>query len=138
MEGLETKAVALMNYMRRDTLAFPKLGYFAGFSLFIIRRKDQRCCDGRGGGTLYFISSVPSGRIFPYVAIFRVFFVCGILYCIYSPEGSAKLRWAGGGAQRLVMRVFGPKNTGAHSARSAKTTNVKIFFYRITDLVEKT
>jgi hypothetical protein len=31
---------------------FAKLGYFAGFLLYIICRKDQRSCDGQG--TLYF------------------------------------------------------------------------------------
>jgi hypothetical protein len=60
--------------------------------------------------------------LFPNWDISRVFSIH------HSPEGSAKLRWAGGGAQRPVLRVFGPKMTGAHSARAAKTTNVKIFF----------
>ncbi len=61
MEGLEMKAVALMNYMRSGTytFAFPKLGYFAGFSLFIIRRKDQRSCDGKGQGIIFHSLGAP-------------------------------------------------------------------------------
>jgi hypothetical protein len=84
-----------------------------------------------GAGDIIFhrLGAVPSGRIYHYVAIFRGFLLYGILY--------SKLRWAGRGAHRPVLRVFGPKKTGAHSAREAKPTNFKIFFYRITDLVEK-
>ncbi len=34
---------------------FAKLGYFAGFLLYIICCKDQRSCDGQG--TLYFLGA---------------------------------------------------------------------------------
>ncbi len=77
MEGLETKAVALMNYVYEKwyTFAFPKLGYFADFF--------------------------------------------SILY--YSPEGSVNLRWAGGGAQRPVLRVFGHKGLVRTAHERGKT-----------------
>ena len=98
------------------------------FSNIFYSPESQRSCDARGGcrGTLYFIASVPSGRITPYVAIFRGFLLYGILY--------SKLRWAGRGAHRPVLRVFGPKKTGAHSAREAKPTNFKIFFFIVSQI----
>jgi hypothetical protein len=131
MEGLEMKAVALMNYMRSGTgppvhFCFPQTGIFRG--VFSEYHSPERSVKLRweGRGTLYFIASVPSGRITPYVAIFRGFLLYGILY--------SKLRWAGRGAHRPVLRVFGPKKTGAHSAREAKPTNFKIFFFIVSQI----
>jgi hypothetical protein len=37
---------------------------------------------------------------------------------LISPKGAAKLRCAGGGAQRLVFRVNEPKKTRARSTRT--------------------
>ncbi len=44
-------AVALLNYISSNILwrFFSQTGIFAGFSLYIIHRKEQRSCDGRGG-----------------------------------------------------------------------------------------
>jgi hypothetical protein len=42
----------------------------------------------------------------------------------WSSEGTAKLRWAGGSAQRPVLRVNEPKTTGVRNdgrATAAKT-----------------
>ncbi len=48
-------AVALLNYISCGILwrISCQTGIFAGFSLYIIDRKDQRSCDVRG--TLYFL-----------------------------------------------------------------------------------
>jgi hypothetical protein len=110
----------------------PILRFFAVFSIWYYSPEGSAKLRWEERGILYLIGSVPSGRIYPYVAIFRGFLLHGtpkrVKVLFYSPEGSAKLRWVGGGAQRPVLRVFAPKKTGAHSARAAKTTNVKIFF----------
>jgi hypothetical protein len=52
------------------------------------------------------------------------------------PEGSAKLRWAGGGAQRPVGRGNESKKTGARSAR-ARTRGQNPLVYFIFDCIIK-
>jgi hypothetical protein len=82
--GSATFSCSIELYKQWFTLAdfFPKLGFsrgflyislisqdtpphcdFCGFSLFIVRQKDQRSCDVMGGGqgTLYFRASVVEG-----------------------------------------------------------------------------
>ena len=83
---------------------FAKLGNFAGFSLYIERKKERkkershliinnavRISEAAmgGAGDIIFITSEPSGRIHPHTVIF-----CVVFSLRYSPKGSAKLRWA--------------------------------------------
>jgi hypothetical protein len=102
--------------MRSGTLLlFPNWDISRGFLYLSFAGRISEAAMG-GAGDIIFHRLGAQWKDIPPCCDFRGFFLHGILY--YSPEGSAKLRWVVGGAQRPVLRVFGPKKTGAHSARA--------------------
>ena len=82
---------------------FAKLEYFAGFFLYIICRKDQRSCDGRGKGrgTYSNMMSCPAhSRIFSKTGISM-----GFSLITFSPGRNSEAAIAGGGGEIIVFRL---------------------------------
>ncbi len=131
--------VALLNYISSGIFwrIFCQTGIFRGVFLHVINfavRISEAAMKGVGDIIFHTVTLEPSGRVHPHTGIYRGFF----LY--YSPQGSAKLRWAaffleildflflgeqrscdgqgGGGAQRPVRHDNVPKKTGARSAQA--------------------
>jgi hypothetical protein len=94
-------AVALMNYISSGILwrIFSQTEIFAGFSLYIIHRKEQRNCD-IAGDIIFFSLAGPVGD---YTGVHNVIFRCKFSI-FYSPELSAKLRSSGEQGTFLVTR----------------------------------
>jgi hypothetical protein len=108
MEGLETKAVALMNYLRSSTLLlFPNWDISRGFLYLSFAGRISEAAMG-GAGDIIFHRLGAQWKDIPICCDFSRFLSIWYTVLYYLPEGSAKLRWAGGGAQRPVLRVFGP------------------------------
>ncbi len=82
------------------------MGYFAGFFLYIICRKDQRSCDGRGRDRGYNMINMTITEL--RTALSRIFSKIGIsagfsLYNINFAERDSEAAMAGGRGKIIVL-----------------------------------